>query len=74
MREGLQQKNEENAFFHKQQTFLSRLKIPEMIRLHGSVKEIWRDVNERFVLPVKDQVTIMKKTDANMPTLLTCFN
>ena len=42
-----------------------------MVRLHGSVKEIWEGINESYVHPVKDQITIMKKTDTYMPTLLT---
>ena len=42
-----------------------------MVRLHGSVKEPWKGVNKSYVHPVKDQITIMKKTDNYMPTLLT---
>ena len=45
--------------------------MPKMVRLHGNVKEIWEGVNEGYVHPVKDQITVMKKTDTYMPTLLT---
>ena len=45
--------------------------MPEMVRLHGSVKEIWEDVNKSDVHPIKDQIIIMNKTDSCIPTLLT---
>ena len=45
--------------------------MPEMVRLHGSVKEIRKGMNEKYIHPVKDQITITKKTDSYMPTLLT---
>ena len=45
--------------------------MPELIQLHGSVKEIWEGVNENYVPPVTDQIPIMKKTDTYIPTLLT---
>ena len=45
--------------------------MPEMVTLHGSVKEIWEGINESFVHHVKDQIIMMKKTNTYMPTLLT---
>ena len=45
--------------------------MTEMVRLHGSVKEIWEGINESYVHPVTYQITIMKKTNTYMPTLLT---
>ena len=45
--------------------------MPEMVRWHGSVKEIWESINESYVYPVKDQITIMKKIETNMSILLT---
>ena len=50
--------------------FFSVLNMPEMIKLHGSVNEIWQGLNEGYVHPIKDQITIIKKTDTYMPTLL----
>ena len=44
--------------------------MSEMVRLHKSFKEIWECVNESYVHPVKDQITVMKKTNTYMPTLL----
>ena len=35
--------------------------MTEMVRLHGSVKEIWEGINESYVHPVTFQITIMKK-------------
>ena len=43
--------------------------MPEMVRLHESVKKIWEGVNESYIHP-DNQITIMKKTDTYMPTLL----
>ena len=45
--------------------------MPEMVRLHGSVREIWESINKSYVHPVKDKITVMKNTDTYMPTLLT---
>ena len=45
--------------------------MPEMVRLYGSVKEIWKGINGSYVHPVTDQITTIKKTDTYMPTLLT---
>ena len=42
--------------------------MSEIVRLIESIKEIWYDVNEKNLQSVKNQITIMKKTD--MPTLL----
>ena len=58
-------KNEETTFFSSSTIFFSLLNMPEMVRLHGSVKDIWEGINESYV------ITIMKKTDTYMPTLLT---
>ena len=44
--------------------------MPAMVRLHGSVKEMCNGLNESFVHTVKDQITVMEKTDTHMPTLL----
>ena len=44
--------------------------MPEMVRLHRSIREIWEGVNKSYIHPVKDQVTNMKKTDTYMLTLL----
>ena len=45
--------------------------MSEMVRVHGHVKEIWEGVIESHVYPNKDQITVMKKTDAYLSTFLT---
>ena len=65
-------KNEETAFFINNKLF-SLLSMPEMVRLNCSVKETWEGITESYVHPVKDQITIIEKTDTYMPTLLTEF-
>ena len=41
-----------------------------MIRLHGSKKEIWEGVNESYVHLVNDYITVIKKSDTYVQTLL----
>ena len=58
-------------FFLSTTNIFSLLNMPEMVLLYGSVKEIWESVDESYVLPAKDQITIRRKTDTYMSTLLT---
>ena len=62
---------EENTFFSSMTNLFHLLYMTEMVRLHGSVTEIWEGVNKCYVHLIKDQITVMKKTDTYMPILLT---
>ena len=49
--------------------------MPEMARLHESIKERWEGVNKSYVHPVKGKINIMKMTDTYMQNYLQdCFN
>jgi hypothetical protein len=53
--EKLQQKMKKTLSFHQQKLFCL-LNMTEMVRLHGSVKEIWEGINESYVHPVTYQI------------------
>ena len=59
--EELQQKKWTKHFLFINNIFFNLLNMPEIVRLHGSVKEIWEGVNESYLHPVKDQITVMEK-------------
>ena len=63
-------KNKDTALFSSTTNFFSLLNMPDLVQLHGSVEKTWEGINESYGHPVKDQITIMKKTDTYMPTLL----
>ena len=66
-REGFGQTNSRKCF-----VFINnKLFQTKMVRLHGSAKEIRVGVNESYVHFVEDQITVIKKTDTYITTLLT---
>ena len=56
-------KYEEKTFFSSITNVFSLHNMPEKVRLHGSVIEIWEGVNESYVHPVRDEITVTKKMD-----------
>ena len=60
-REGLPQKNEETTFFSSKTSIYSLLDMPEMMRLHGNVKEISEGVTESYAHLVNEKMLLFNE-------------